>query len=88
MWAVLVSVEVTDAESALATLHEVIIPMVKAAPGFVAGYWIGLDESKATSTVIFESEQQARDAAPPVGPAPNPAVTITDVTFGEVVASA
>jgi hypothetical protein len=58
-----------------------------AAPGFVAGYWIQLDESHGTSLAVFETEELARGAAPPVGGGME-GVTVTSVQFGEVLASA
>ena len=60
---------------------------MKAAPGFVAGYWIRLDESHGTSFSVFETEDQARGAAPPVGGGME-GVTVTGVQVGEVLGSA
>ena len=66
MHAHVVSVDITDAEAAVKGLEE-LVPTVKASPGFVAGYWIRLDDSHGTSIAVFETEEQARAAAPPVG---------------------
>ncbi len=62
-------------------------PTVKAQPGFVAGYWIRLDDSHGSSIAVFETEEQARTAAPPIGGGMG-GVTVTGVQFGEVVGSA
>jgi hypothetical protein len=87
MFAVVVSVEVTDREAAGNQLEEQVIPMIKQAPGFVAGYWVAHDEGHGTSVVVFETEEQARAGAPEVGGG-SPGVTFTDVKFGEVIAHA
>ena len=60
---------------------------MKAAPGFVAGYWIRLDDTHGASFAVFETEEQARAVAPPVGGGMN-GVTVTSVAIGEVVGSA
>lgn len=45
-------------------LHEMIIPSVKAEPGFVAAYWFrSIDGGTGKSFVVFESEEAARKAA-------------------------
>ena len=86
MHAHVVSVDITDSEVARKGLEE-LVPTVKAAPGFVAGYWIQLDEGHGTSVSVFETEEQARAVAPPVGGGMG-GVTVTSVQFGEVVGSA
>jgi hypothetical protein len=44
-------------------LHEQLIPLVKTAPGFVAGYWLRSDdETTGMSLLLFESEDAARKA--------------------------
>jgi quinol monooxygenase YgiN len=86
MHAVVVNVEITDRDAARQGLTE-LVPQVKAAPGFVAAYWVRLDDTHGTSVAVFESEAQARAAAPPAdGTAPG--VTMTSVAVGEVLASA
>jgi hypothetical protein len=86
MHAHVVTVDITDSEAATKGLEE-LVPTVKAAPGFVAGYWIRLDEAHGTSIGVFETEEQARAVAPPVGGGMD-GVTITGVQIGEVLGSA
>ncbi len=86
MYAQVITVDFTDAEAAIKDLGE-LIPTVKASPGFVAGHWIRLDETHGTSIAVFETEDQARATAPPVGGG-MPGVAVTGVQFGEVVGSA
>ena len=86
MHAHVVNVDITDSDAAVKGLEE-LVPTVKAAPGFVAGYWIRLDEGHGTSVSVFETEEQARAAAPPVGGG-MAGVTVTGVQLGEVLGSA
>jgi hypothetical protein len=86
MHAHVVSVDITDGDLATKGLEE-LVPRIKAAPGFVAGYWIRLDEGHGTSFSVFETEDQARGAAPPVGGGME-GVTVTGVQVGEVLGSA
>ena len=69
-------------------LNERIVPMVSAAPGFVAGYWLEPVDGQGLSIIVFESEDAARAAAPEPGPGPNPGVTMETVEIRTVVASA
>ena len=86
MHAHVVTVDITDPDAATKGLEE-LVPTVKASPGFVAGYWIRLDETHGTSVAVFETEDQARAVAPPVGGGMD-GVTITGVQIGEVLGSA
>lgn len=87
MHAVVVNVTINDPERAAAALRDQVVPAVSGAPGFQAGYWVGLEGNKGTSIVVFDSEESARGAA---GQAQSPGdfVTFDSVEVGEVVASA
>jgi len=87
MHAVVVNVTVNDREAATSNLREQGVPQVSQAPGFVAGYWVGLEGKKGTSVVVFESEDQARGVAEHLQ-APGEFVSFDSVTVGEVVANA
>jgi hypothetical protein len=86
MHAHVVTVDISDSDAATKNLEE-LVPTVKATPGFVAGYWIRLDETHGTSFAVFETEEQARAVAPPVGGGMG-GVTVSGVQVGEVVGSA
>jgi hypothetical protein len=86
MHAHVVTVDIADSDAAIKSLEE-LVPTVKATPGFVAGYWIRLDETHGTSFAVFETEEQARAVAPPVGGGTE-GVTVTGVQVGEVVGNA
>jgi hypothetical protein len=87
MHAVVVNVTIKDPDAATASLRDQVVPQVKGAPGFVAGYWVGLDGGRGTSVVVFESEDAARAAAAQAQ-APGDFVTFDSVEVGEVVAHA
>ena len=86
MHAQVVTVDFTDVEAAIKGLEE-LVPNVKASPGFVAGYWVRLDDSHGTSIAVFDTEDHARATAPPVG-AEMDGVKITSMEVGEVMGSA
>jgi hypothetical protein len=91
MHAVVVRVTVKDVESSRQQLNEVVVPRVKQSPGFQAGYWTAPPGGSGAglSMVVFDSEQNAKQAAEMVrgGPVPD-GVQIEDVEVREVVASA
>jgi hypothetical protein len=87
MHAVIVSVTINDAEAATANLRSEIVPRVKEAPGFVAGYWVRLD-GQGRGTIVFESEDAARAVADQVSQGPSEGVTFDSIDVGEVVESA
>jgi hypothetical protein len=87
MHAVVVKVSIGDAETARKGLREDVVPQVKQAPGFVAGYWTWSDDKHdGLSMVLFESEDAARAAAEriPGGAIPD-TVSIESVEVREVV---
>ena len=87
MHAVVVNVTVQDPEAATSSLRDEVVPQVSGAPGFVAGYWVGLDGGRGTSVVVFESEEAARTAAARAQ-SPGEFVTFDSVEVGEVIANA
>ena len=86
MHAQVVTVDFTDAEAAIKDLEE-LVPNVKASPGFVAGYWVRLDDSHGTSMAIYDTEDHARATAPPVGGEMD-GVKVASVQIGQVMGSA
>jgi hypothetical protein len=89
MHAVVVSVTIHDFDRARGILQDQIVPQVKQAPGFVAGYWVAHDgHQKGTSIVAFESEEQAQSAAKMVDQIENQGVSFESIEVGEVAASA
>jgi hypothetical protein len=65
-----------------------ILPRVRSASGFVAGYWLDPADGLGFSMILFETEEQARGATPPVEGWAAPGVTITDVEIRRVAATA
>jgi hypothetical protein len=89
MHAVIVSVTIKDGEQATTHLRNEIVPRVKEAPGFVAGYWVRIGGGdKGRGTMVFESEDAARAVADQVSQDENDAVSLDSVDVGEVVESA
>jgi hypothetical protein len=88
MHAVVVKVTINaDTDAAATTLREQVVPQVKQAPGFVAGYWTRKDNSGLAMT-IFESEDAATAASERVRDMAPDEVTVDDVEVREVTASA
>jgi len=83
-----VTIDPAQADAARVALAEQVVPMVRSAPGFVAGYWVDPVDGKGLSFVVFESEAQARQTAPPAGASPAPGVTVDSTQILEVVAHA
>jgi len=90
MHAALVSLTVDPerASAAAEALETEILPSVRSAPGFIAGFWLEPADGRGFSVVLFETEQQARGAAPPVSSWAAPGVVITGVEFRRVAATA
>jgi hypothetical protein len=90
MYAALVNVTIDpeQAPAAADALTRDILPAIRSAPGFLAGYWLEPVDGRGFSFVVFESEEQARRSAPPAGNWAAPGVSIDDVDFWRVAASA
>jgi hypothetical protein len=89
MHAIIVSVSISDGEAATEHLRNEIVPQVKQAPGFVAGYWVRIQGGdKGRGTMVFETEEAARAVAEQITQNPGESVTLDSVDVGEVVESA
>ena len=91
MHAVVVRVSISDEGPAQEFLRSEIVPMIKQAPGFVAGYWTRSDDgSNGMSMVVFESEEGAQGMAQRLQSdgTGNDAVNLEGVEVREVVANA
>jgi hypothetical protein len=90
MHAVVVRVSISDVETAQKGLEEIVVPRVKQAPGFVAGYWTRSDDgSNGQSMIVFESEDAARSVAEGMRTEETPeGVSIESAEVREVVANA
>jgi hypothetical protein len=85
---VTLTIDPDQAPAAANTLVNEILPRVRSAPGFVAGYWLEPADGQGFSIVLFETEEQAREGAPPVSSWAAPGVSISDVDFRRVAATA
>jgi hypothetical protein len=87
--AVVVNVTISDFEAGRKMLEEEVVPRVKQAPGFVAGYWTRSGDDSGMSMLVFESEDAANGAAQFIqSQGGSDAVTLDKVEVREVVASA
>jgi hypothetical protein len=88
MYAVVVRVTIIDADKAVSSLNEEVVPGISQAPGFVAGYWT-LKGDTGLSMIITESEDAANAIKDRVGSLVRAdVVTVEDVEVREVVAQA
>ena len=90
MHAVVVRVNINDFDRARQFLTEQAVPGASQAPGFIAGYWTRSEDDRGLSMIVFESEDNAREAVKMIEAAApqNDAVTFEDIEVREVVASA
>jgi hypothetical protein len=82
------TIDPEQARAAAEALTDHILPAIRSAQGFVAGYWLEPVDGHGFSFVVFETEEQARRSAPPAGNWEAPGVSIDDVDFRRVAASA
>ena len=90
MHAALVTLPVAPAHAPAAAnaLTNDILPMIQSVPGFVAGYWLEPDQSdKGFSIVLFDTEEQARQATPPASDWSAHGVVIDGVNIRRVAVS-
>jgi hypothetical protein len=78
MYAALVeqTMDPAQAPAAAGAFTNEILPQLKAAEGFVGGYWVDPAEGKGFGFVLFETEEQARRSVPPASNWSAPGVTI------------
>lgn len=93
MHGVIVSVEIDSsrAEEAVQLLNGMVVPRVKASPGFVSATWMrATDGSAGRGVLLFDSEDNAKAAAKMAaeGPPPEAPVTFRSAEIFEVLAQA
>ena len=89
MYAVFLDVTIKPGrrDDAVSVLREQTVPMVKGAPGFKKGIWIG-DDTSGHAVMVFDSEESARAMASQVVVGPQDAIQIDSVKVFEVHAEA
>lgn len=80
-------IDSNQASAAASAFMSDILPAVRAAPGFVAGYWLEPVDGQGFSIAFFETEEEARKSVPPLVDWSAPGVTISGVDFRRVAAS-
>jgi len=78
MYAALIHLTIDPAlaPAAAAAFTTEILPRVKAAPGFVAGYWVDPVDHEGFGFLLFATKEQALTATPPASTWSAPGVTI------------
>lgn len=82
------TIDPDQAPAAAAALTHDILPKIRSAPGFIVGYWLEPVDGRGFSFVVFETEEQARQSAPPASDWAAPGVSINEVDVRRVAASA
>jgi hypothetical protein len=85
---VTLSIDPDQALAAANALVDEILPKIRSASGFVAGYWLEPIQGQAFSIILFETAEQAHNATPPVTSWDAPGVTINSVELRRVAATA
>jgi len=81
MYAALVSLTIDQAQAraAASAFTSKVLPLVRATPGFKAGYWVDPVDGQGFGFLLFESEEQALAGTPPALSWPAPGVEILRV---------
>ncbi len=59
------TIDPAQGPAASAAFSSEILPRVRAARGFVAGYWVDPIDRQGFGFLLFETEEQALEATPP-----------------------
>jgi hypothetical protein len=76
------------APAAASRFSSEILPRVRAAAGFVAGYWVDPVDGQGFGFLLFETEEQALAATPPASSWAAPGVTIVGTDVRRVAVAA
>lgn len=89
MYAVLVAVSIDQdhQDEARQSVKERVAPGVGQLPGAVAGYWLAPKDGQGYSTVVFDTEENAKTAAATVKDRAPQFVTVNHVEVREIIAS-
>jgi uncharacterized protein YhfF len=82
-----VTIDQDHLDEAQEALNSQVVPGVRQLPGVVAGYWLQPAPGQGYSTVVFDSEDNAKAAAETVKDRVPPFVTVNLVQVYPVVAS-
>jgi hypothetical protein len=82
-----VSIQTGHEDESAEYLKTNVLPMVKQAPGMIAGYWVAPQDGKGLGITLYESEEAARAAVEMARKAPMPDyVTFDSIDVREVIA--
>ena len=81
------SIDPTQAPAAAAAFTKNILPRIRSAPGVVAGHWVDPEDGRGLGFIVFDTEENARQATPPAVRWEAPGVTIQSVEIRRVAVS-
>ena len=84
---VTVTIDPSQAPAAAAALMDDILPRVTSVPGFAAGYWLEPAGGQGLSILLFDTEEQARQAAEATTRWSAPGISIDGVEIRRVAVS-
>ncbi len=89
MYAILIQLTINPqfASEAATTFTNSILPKVKSAPGFIAGYWVDPVNDKGFGFILFENADQAKSVLPPTIDWAAPGVIINKFDMRRVAVS-
>ena len=85
---VTLTIDPDQAPAAAKALVDDVLPTLRSAPGFVAGYWLEPVDGQGFSMILCETAEQARRAAPATGSSAAPGVIVNGVEIRRVAATA
>ena len=78
------TIDPKQAPAAATAFTQTVLPSIKAAEGFVGGYWVDPVDSEGFGFVLFDTADHARQATPPASSWSAPGVTIRRVDVRRV----
>ena len=84
---VTVTIDPSQAPAADAALMDDIMPRITSSPGFAAGYWLEPADGRGFSILLFNTEDQARQATEATSSWSAPGVAINGVEIRRVAVS-
>jgi hypothetical protein len=89
MYAALVrlTIDPAHAPTASSAFTQTILPRVRSSEGFVTSYWLDPADGEGFGFVLFETEDQALRATPPMTPWPAPGIKALNVDLRRVAAA-
>jgi hypothetical protein len=82
-----VKIDTSRVDEATKQLNEVVVPMVRQAPGVQSGIWTPSAEGEGLSIVAYDTEEHAKAGMAMIPDPPGPGVTLVSAEVRRVAAS-